>query len=333
MAAPTTTTTEIPSAVSEFYDKNLLERAQPYLCHDKFGQRRPMKSKSGMTIKFRRYNALPAATTPLTEGVAPSGSAISKTDYTAPLKQYGDYTKITDVVDFSNIDPVITETIDIFGEQAALSVDHVYRDILLAGTNLFYAGSVAAVANVVSYITQAELENISRQLKRSKGRMFTELVKAGTGVNTFPVRPCYVILAHVDMEKTFRAMPDFISIEKYASQGGVMDNEIGAVGNFRIVLTTEAYSLANGGGAIGSSGCITTGGANVDIYNCLVFAKDAYGVCPLDGKNFESIVKKNDGGYSDPLNQIAATVGWKATTTACILNETWMVKIVTGAKN
>ena len=332
MAAPNTTTTEIPSAVSEFYDKNLLERGQPYLCHDKFGQRRAFKSHSGMTIKFRRYNALAAATTPLTEGVAPTGNLLSKTDYTATLRQYGDWTKITDVVDFSNIDPVITEATDVFGEQAAVSIDIVYRDILLAGTNLFYAGSVSAVGDVVSFTTQGELETISRSLKRNKGKMFTELVKAGTGINTFPVRPCYVIVSHVDMEKTYRAMADFISVEKYASQGGVMDNEIGAVGNFRIVLTTEAYTLAAGGGTLGTSGCISAAGAKVDIYKSLIFARDAYGVCPLDGQSFKAIVKKNEGGYADPLNQIAATVGWKANTTACILNETWMICMISGAK-
>lgn len=329
-SAPMTSTTEIPSAVSEFYDRNLLERAKPYLCHDKFGQRRPFKSHSGMTIRFRRYNALAPATTPLTEGVTPTGNQLSKTDYTAPLKQYGDWTKITDVVDFSNVDPVITEAVDVFSDQAGLSIDTVYRDILLAGTNLYYTNGTA-VNTINTYVSQADLENISRSLKRAKGVMFTELIKAGSGINTFPVRPCFVIVAHVDLEKTFRAMADFISIEKYASQGGVMDNEIGAVGNFRIVLTTNAYTLANGGATV-ANGCYSTGAANCDVYKSLVFAKNAYGICPLDGDSFKTIVKKNEGGYGDPLNQIAATVAWKANTTACILNETWMICLISGAK-
>ena len=327
--APVTSVTEIPSAVTEFYDKNLLERAQPYLCHDKFGQRRPFKSRSGLTIRFRRYNALAAATTALTEGVTPAGNQLSKTDVTATLSQYGDWTKITDVVDFSNIDPVITEATDVFAEQAALSVDTVIRDKLLACTNIFRAGSVGATSSIITAITLDELRAISRLLKRQNARMFTELVKAGTGISTFPVRPCFIIVAHVDLEKTIRALGGFIPVEQYASQNGVLDNEIGAVDNFRIVLTTNAYVAANGGGAKGT--CLSTGGTNLDAYKCLVFAKDAYGVCPLDGENFKTIVKKNEGGYADPLNQIAATVGWKATTTAAILNNAWMVVIETGA--
>lgn len=327
--APTTSVTEIPSAVSEFYDKNLLERAQPYLCHDKFGQRRPFKLNSGLTIRFRRYNALAAATTALTEGVVPAGNQLGRTDVTATLAQYGDWTKITDVVDFSNVDPVITEATDVFGEQAALSVDTVYRNLLLGCTNIFRAGSVGSTATIVSAVTLDELRAISRMLKRQKARMFTELVKAGTGVSTLPVRPCFVIVAHVDMEKTFRGLAGFIPCEQYASQGGVLDNEIGAVDNFRIVLTTNASVTANGGGAKGT--CISTGGTNLDAYKCLVFAKDAYGVCPLGEDNFKTIVKKNEGGYADPLNQIAATVGWKATTTLALLNPAWMVVLETGA--
>ena len=110
-----------------------------------------------------------------------------------------------------------------------------------------------------------------------------------------------------------------------------MDNEIGAVGNFRIVLTTNAYTLANGGATV-ANGCYSTGGANCDVYKSLIFAKNAYGICPLDGDSFKTIVKKNEGGYGDPLNQIAATVAWKANTTACILNETWMICLISGAK-
>ena len=37
-----TTTVEIPSGVTEFYNRTLLERALPYMNHDLFGQIRPL---------------------------------------------------------------------------------------------------------------------------------------------------------------------------------------------------------------------------------------------------------------------------------------------------
>lgn len=86
----TTTRTQIPREVNNFYDRVLLERLRPYLQFLRFGQVRDIPRKAGTnTIKFRRYNALSPATTPLTEGVTPSGSQLSVTDVTATVAQYG----------------------------------------------------------------------------------------------------------------------------------------------------------------------------------------------------------------------------------------------------
>jgi N4-gp56 family major capsid protein len=71
----TTTLTQVPPGVQAFYDRNLLTRAQPAEVHGRFGQKRPIAQKNGNQIKFRRYSQLAAASTPLTEGVTPSGSS------------------------------------------------------------------------------------------------------------------------------------------------------------------------------------------------------------------------------------------------------------------
>ena len=80
-----TGTAQIPSGVSAFYDRNLLERALPSLVHDKWGQMRNVPKNSSDSIKFRRWDALAVATTPLTEGVTPTGSSLAVTDVTASL--------------------------------------------------------------------------------------------------------------------------------------------------------------------------------------------------------------------------------------------------------
>ena len=85
MADNLTTTTQVDPAVATFYDRVLLKRAQPYLVFDKFAQVRDIPGKSGNTVKFRRYSALTVATTPLTEGIAPPGQQLAKTDLTATI--------------------------------------------------------------------------------------------------------------------------------------------------------------------------------------------------------------------------------------------------------
>ncbi len=67
-----TTTTSIPSAITEFYNRVLLERALPELVHDIAAQIRPLPQKNSKLAKFRRYEALGLATTPLVEGTPPS---------------------------------------------------------------------------------------------------------------------------------------------------------------------------------------------------------------------------------------------------------------------
>jgi hypothetical protein len=50
----------IQPALQAYYDRNLLDRAIPADVHGRFGQVRPLKTRSGNQIKFRRYEALNA---------------------------------------------------------------------------------------------------------------------------------------------------------------------------------------------------------------------------------------------------------------------------------
>lgn len=64
-----------------------------------------------------------------------------------------------------------------------------------------------------------------------------------------------------------------------------------------------------------------------DVYSTLILGDDAYGVTEITGGGLQHIVKQlGSAGSGDPLNQ-RATVGWKATKTAEILVQQYMVRI------
>lgn len=85
------------------------------------------------------------------------------------------------------------------------------------------------------------------------------------------------------------------------------------------VNITAGTILYPGGGAAGGR----------DIYATLVFGQNAYGVTRVENGGLESIIKqKGSAGTSDPLNQ-RSTVGWKATQTAEILSNEFLVRIET----
>ena len=72
--------------------------------HDQFADYYPVPQNGGKTIEFRKYDSLPKASTPLTEGVTPNGQALNVTSITSDLHQYGGWTPLTDVLQMTAID-------------------------------------------------------------------------------------------------------------------------------------------------------------------------------------------------------------------------------------
>lgn len=325
----TTTLSQVAPGVQAFYDRNLLARAQPAEVHGRFGQKRPISTRSGNQIKFRRYSQLAAATTALTEGVTPAGSSLAVTDLTATLAQYGDFITLSDMVSMTNQDPVVTEATDVLGDQAGTTIDQVRRDVLVAGTNVGYSGTATSRVTVAVKIAAADLDKAIRFLKNQNAKFMKEGIPPSDGVGTGAIRKAYVAVVHPDVEFDIEAITGFKPVSDYPAQMGVMEDEIGAYKNIRFVSSTNAKIYA-GGGAAGTT-VYKNNGANFDVYATLIFAADAYGVCPLSGQAMNTYVKPlGSAGSADPIDQ-RSTVGWKAVTTTKILNDAWQIRIESAA--
>lgn len=299
-----TTTTEVDPAVATFYDRTLLEAATAELIHEMFAQKRPIPSKSGNTIKFRRYSNLTAATTPIPEGVTPPGQKMAKTDLTAKISQFGDYTHVTDVVDMTVEDPELTIAADKLGYQMGLTRDNLMRDMLAACASSTNA-SGGSNGNTPTEITIADIESVYTTLLGNNAKMMVPMVKAGAGQNTYAVRKAFWGLFDTDLIADLEDVTGFIPTKDYANQGSVLPTEWGNTKNVRWLHTTEGYV---------SSGT----------YKCFIIGENAYGVTRLDAGTAENIVKPfGSGGTSDPLNQ-RATSGWKMMQAQRILNDNFM---------
>lgn len=328
-ADPLNTTNEIIPAISEFYDRNLLENMRPLLVLDRWGQVRPLRRGHGKQIKFRRPNVLAVATTPLQEGVTPSGNTFTYSEVTAIIKQYGDFVELTDLVELTNVDNVLVDITNEQGQQAGETIEELRRDVLVAGTNVIYAnGSARASVNTIMAV--GDIKTAVRTLENNNAKRFTSLIKPATGINTEAVAPSFWGLIHPDNRSTIRAMTDFIDVKDYASGMTAVDGEIGSVEEVRFVSSTKGKIFA-GGGASGGTNVKETS-SDADIYATLIFARDAYGIIPLDTQGeVKSIIKQiGSGGTSDPLDQ-RGTAGWKVATTTKILQDALMVRIESAA--
>lgn len=316
----------IQPALQAWYDRNLLDRAVPADVHGRFGQMRPLATRSGNQIKFRRYEALTPATTPLTEGVTPSGNSQTTTDVTATLAQYGDYLNVTDMVTLTNQDPVLTELGMVLGEQGGTTIDQVRRDVLVAGTNIIYTnGSARNTLNTV--ISAVALRTAIRYLGRQNAKYVREMMKAGTSVSTLGIRPAYIGLIHPDTEAQLEQIAGYIPITEYSDAMKAEEDECGSYRNIRFFRSTNAKVFTAAGAAVSTDGMISAGAVSNDIYATLIIAANAYGVCPLSGNAMRNIIKPlGSAGAADPLDQ-RATSGWKAITTTTILNQNWMTRI------
>lgn len=313
----TTTRTQIPAEVNNFYSRTLLMRAVPLFLHTRFGQVRDIPQNAGSsTIKFRRYGNLAAATTPLTEGVTPAGSQMSVTDITATVAQYGDFVTYSDVVDYESQDATLTEFAEVLGDQAGDTLDQLARDILAAGTTVTYVGQVARNAITTSnLITATEVRKMVRTLKNNKAKRVTRMIAASTDVATEPVAQAYIGIVSPDTTYDLQDETGWVPVEKYSAAMKIMDGEVGKLGDVRFVETPNAKVFAGAG-----SGAI-------DVHGTIIMGMEAYGVSRISGAALQNIVKPlGSGGTDDPLNQ-RGTTGWKATFVAKILNDDFLGRI------
>lgn len=318
------TLVQIPPGTQAFYDRNLLVRAVPADVHGRFGQMRPIAKRSGNQIKFRRYESLPVNTTPLTEGVTPSGQQLTVTDILATLAEFGSFVTISDLVDFTNQDPVLTEAGEVLGEQGGTTIDITRANVLCAGTNvIFQNGAVRTAVNTP--IDSISLRTAIRALGRQNTKFMRMMIMATTSISTAPVRKAYMSIVKADTEAELEQVTGYLPISEYSAAMRAEEDEVGAFRNIRFFASENAVVFLDAGGAAGLM--ISNLGVNADVYCTLVIGANAYGIVPLTGEAMRNIVKPlGSAGTADPLNQ-RATSGWKAITTTRILNDNFMTRI------
>ena len=305
--ANTTGTGSLSAEMKTFYDKNLLRYTKPHLVHDQFGQTRNIPKNGGKRIEFRRFEQLPKALTPLTEGVTPEGQTMTVTKQEAEVKQYGGFVSLSDQISMTAIDNVVVEATTAIGNQAGSTLDTISREALNAGTNVQYAeGQVSSRSELT-----AEMKLTVKAIKMA--------VRALKVQNTAKINGHYVAIIHPDCAYDITLDPRFIEVVKYKNPERIFNGEIGTLEGVRFIETTEAKKFTN------------AGASGIDVYSTLLLGENAYATTKIEGGGLETIVKPlGSGGTADPLNQ-RSTVGWKAMKVTEILSQQYMVRIETAS--
>ena len=305
-----TTQDTLSGEMKTWYSDYLIDNAEPELVHDQFAQKHNIPKIGGKIIEFRRFDPLPKALTPLTEGVTPDGQKLSMSVITAQVQQYGGFVELSDMLILTAIDNNLVVAMEELGSQAGRTLDTITREVLNGGTNVQYAEGQVTSRAALSYTSETNNHNMTVNAIRRAVRFLKVM-------NARKINGYFAGIIHPDVSYDLMNDPKWVNVKSYSDPEDIYEGEIGRIEGVRFVETSEA-KVFTGAGANGR-----------DVYSTLIIGANAYGTTEITGGGLEHIIKQlGSGGTSDPLNQ-RATAGWKATKAVVRLVEAFMVRIET----
>lgn len=244
------------------YDQMAYFALRPELYFDAVADVQPTKqSMPGASVVFTIQNDLGVASTALTESVDVSAVALSTSQVTLTLAEYGAAVITTAALrgtTFVPLDPVVANVI---GFNAGISIDTLARDTVKAGTNVAYASNGSpgppAARNQVTP-NNTIVANDVRQ-------MLAKLRRA----NVPTVGGAYVAYIHPDVSYDLRGQTPpsngWRDPHIYSQPGEIWNGEVGMFENFRFIETPRAPIFADAG----SSTTLT------DVYGTLFLGRQA----------------------------------------------------------
>lgn len=297
MAATSSST--LAADLQTYFSKKLLVQAKYKTVLDQFGYTEKIPSASSKTISFTQYADLTPTTTPLTEGTAPTDTALSSSAITAVIDQLGAFVTLTDLAELTVKHPVVQKTTELLGVQAARSYDRMINTVVVAGTGVIYAGAAAnraalAAGNVLTF---TEIRKAVATLRNNGAQEFDD----GN----------FVLVVDPSVETDLMGDTAF-SNTVYRQSNDPKQNEFykGTITRFAGVTVVRTNN-------------IPTIASTVTVHTSYVFGQNAFAVSDLQSI---AMYKEGPGTVSDPLHQ-KMTMGWKLGFKAVILNNNFFQRL------
>lgn len=294
-----------------FYERALLERLLPQLNFYKDAQKKKLPKNQGRTMNFRKFNSLTAPSASLTEGITPDGNDLNVTTVTATVEQEGDFVLISDLIQMTGIDPVLTETSLLLGEEAGVVVDNRIQTAISGGTNVYFAGGATTRAGLetaeTKHLIADDIKKIVRKLKNANAKRFSD------GYYHMQIDP--------DIAYDLMSDSAWVDVSKYSKPEQMAKGELGKMHGMKFFETTNLNIVDS-----------SAGSSKIPVHIAYAYGKDSYACIDLEGGagKPEIIVKPNgSAGSADPLDQ-RASAGWKNCFTAVITQPLALVRVETG---
>lgn len=295
MATFSTATSGFSDLVQELVSKQLEDELRSNLPHTTPGNYVPGQLIKGTNIiRYARYADLGAATTPLTEGAAPTSQALTIGSETLSVAQYGGVVEWTDLAELDSPHEIVAVASERASRQAADTIDVLVRDVLAAGTNVKYSNGAARSA-VSATLTGAKVKQMFWFLRDSKVDTF------GDGTYRAIITPEQAY----DLESD-TANGGWMDAHKYVDNTPLLTNEVGRYAGIRFMVSPNAKVFA------------TAGASSVDVHSAFVMGPRSYAIG--DSQSLAAYFIPRGGDHSDPLAQLGK-LGWKCRFGTILLDE------------
>lgn len=218
----------------DYYDRQLLEGAKTRFVFTKYGQKRTVPLNNGKHVEFRRWNLFDVDDNmcALEEGKTPEGQSLSQSSVEATLAQYGAYVEVSDMLEDTAYDKVLSDSAELLGEQIGTVMEWVTRDAVCGGTNVQYVGGKTARNQIDSTdtLTVNEIRKAVRTLKKAKARPFADDGR----------RPHYICICSPDAVYDLQNDSLWQDVSKYSGAENIYSGEIGRLFGVVFVESTEA---------------------------------------------------------------------------------------------
>lgn len=208
------------------------------------------QSMPGSSVAFTIFGDLSAATSTLSETTDVTAVAMSDSQVTVTLNEYGNAVITTAKLRGTSFLSVDAAAANIVGYNAGDSIDQVVRDVLAGGTNVVYGGGGSTTP---SSRTTVQAEDI---IEANDVRKVTAQLR-GANVATF--NGLYMGYIHPDVAYDLRKETGAASWRDphvYSDPTNIYNGEIGAFEGVRFIETPRAKVFENASDGSGSTGTI-----------------------------------------------------------------------------
>jgi N4-gp56 family major capsid protein len=204
----------------------------------------------GSGVTFTIFNDLSAATGTLSETTDVTAVALSDSQVTVTLNEYGNAVITTAKLRGTSFLDVDSVAANVVGYNAGDSIDQVVRDVLAGGDNVIYAGggsttpSSRTTVQAEDIIEANDVRKVTAQLRKANAATFNGL---------------YMGFIHPDVSYDLRKETGAASWRDphvYVDTMGIYNGEIGAFEGVRFIETPRAKVFENASDGSGSTGTI-----------------------------------------------------------------------------